>query len=321
MEHTPNNVTVFACGGAGINIVGSLPALKSSALATAKTYAVDTSKSNLRESKFPSENVYLFEGVDGSGKVRAENHTLISKTTKQILQKFKPSPFNIVVSSGGGGSGAVIAGSIVAELLAENTPVIVILIGSTNSLKEIENTEKSFKTFDNLAHTNDCPVIMHYLENSADAPRSKIDGGAHAAIQALLMLFSGLNAEMDTADLRNWVKHAGAAEVFSLQFCPSADAYAKAGTVISVATLATVDQATGLEPSPAYQTVGYMVSRDGAEALPEPLHFTLSGNLIDTCAKNLNNKRVETTKRLNSGPKRDRLVNGNDNVGDNGVVL
>jgi hypothetical protein len=320
MEHIPNDVTIYACGGAGINIVGGMPK-PTPGMANALAYAIDTSKSNLRDSKFSVDHTYLFEGIDGSGKVRAENHSLIAKTTKAILQKFKPNVFNIVVSSGGGGSGGVIAGSIINELLEENLPVISIVIGSTNSQQEVDNTLKTLKTLDNHAHKHNQAVVVHYLENSVDASRKHIDGGAHAAIHALLSLFSGLNAELDTADLRNWIKKAGTPEVFSLQFCPTAASYAKAGTVISVATLARPDHNVALDPSPAYQTVGYITETESAQSLQEPLHFTLAGDLIDTVAKNLDRKKAENEKRLRSAVQRDRLVKDDDKSSDNGVVL
>jgi len=321
MEPKSNKVSIYACGGGGINIVSSLPSTTDASLAEATCYAIDTSKSNLRESKFSADNLYLFDGVDGSGKVRAENHEIIGKNMLQILQKFKPGDFNIVVHSGGGGSGNVIGGSLVAELARQGEQVVVIMIGSTNSQIEVENTHKTLKSYDVIAKRSECPIVVHYLENSATASRKSIDGGAHSAIQALLMLYSGKNSEMDSADLRNWVKHAGANEVFSLQFCPTTDSYARAGNAISVATLALPDQNTALEPSPAYQAVGYLVSPEAAQILPEPLHFTLSGNLIDTSAKNLQAKKLENDKRLKSAVKRDALITSSDNVTENGIVL
>jgi cell division GTPase FtsZ len=182
MELQPNNVTIYASGGAGINIVGSLPQAGDQGLAKAMCYAIDTSKSNLRDSKFSADNLYLFPDVDGSGKVRAENHVLIAKNTKSILQKFKPSAFNIVVSSGGGGSGGVIAGSIVSELMSEDIPVISIVIGSTNSQIEVDNTIKTLKTYDAIAKKYGAPVVVHLLENSLQSSRKMIDAGAHSAI-------------------------------------------------------------------------------------------------------------------------------------------
>lgn len=321
MELQPNNVSIYAAGGAGLNIVAGLSALNASGAAAATAYGIDTSKSNLRESKFSSDNLFLFEGVDGSGKVRAENHQLIAKTAKQILLKFKPGAFNIVIHSGGGGSGGVIGGALVSELLNEGQQVVAIVIGSTNSQIEVENTEKSLKTYDALARKYDCPVVVHYLENSVTASRKVVDGGAAAAIQALLRLYSGLNTEMDSADLRNWIKHAGASEVFSLQFCPTLDAYAKAGNVVSVATLSQPDQNTALDPAPAYQTVGYVADSEGKEAIAEPLHFVLSGNLIDDVARSLHGKKTDNAKRLRAAVRREALVNDDDNVSDNGVVI
>lgn len=321
LNMTPLSVSIFAAGGCGVNIVGGLPNSPSGAKAVASCYAIDTSKSNLRDSKFSADNVYLFDGLDGSGKVRSENHAVIAKNTLQILQKFQPGTFNIVVHSGGGGSGNVIAGSLVAELTRQGEQVVVIMVGSTNSQIEVENTYKTLQSYGVIAERSECPIVVHYLENSSTNGRKAIDGGAHAAIQALLMLFSGLNSEMDSADLRNWIRHAGGNEVFSLQFCPSAEAYSRAGTVTSVATLAKMEHNTALSPAPAYQTVGYASSEEAMEALVEPLHFTLSGNLIDNSAKALTAMKQENDKRFKSAVRRDSLVAQNAKISDDGLVL
>ena len=321
MENMRKQVAIYSCGGCGINIVGSLPAYKSKGQADAQAYAIDTSRSNLHNSAFSADNVYLFEGVDGSGQERAENHALIERTTLQILQKFPPGDFNIVVHSGGGGSGSVIAYNVVKALIEQDRPVVIICVGSTNSQKEVSNTQNTLASYDRLAVRLDKPIVVHYLENSASASRKAIDGGAQSAIQALLMLFSGLNAELDSADIRSWIRNAGAPEVFSLQFCPTTESYARAGTVISVATLARMDQNVGLSPAPAYQAVGYATAEDVIESLTEPLHFVLSGNLIDSSAKALATARQENEKRLKSAVKRDRLPPAGGDQTESGLIL
>lgn len=317
-----NNVSIYACGGCGINIVGSLPDVAAAAgVAKASLYAIDTSRSNLRSSGFNQDNTYLFEGTNGSGKVRGENLSVIVKNAKQILQQFKPGDFNIVVHSGGGGSGGPIGAILVSEMLAEGIPVVAIVVGSTDSHAEVENTIKTLQTYDGLARDVEYPMVVHYLENGGaeGAARKTIDSGAHSAIHALLMLFSGQNDEMDTADVRNWIKRAGAAEVFALQFCPTQEAYDKAGTVLSVATLATRDHNTSLRPSPAYQAVGYVVDDVVAAGLKQALHYALSGNLVDDCVKALKKRHSENEKRLASVVRRDDL--GGCAYRVNGIVI
>lgn len=323
MQRKPNNVSIYACGGAGINIVGSLEVVASDAIASASSYAIDTSLSNLAGSKFDTDHTFLVEGdgIDGSGQERAENHPIITRNTPAMLQRFKPGVFNILVHSGGGGSGSIIAGSIANELLKANEQFVVIVIGSKNTLKELSNTEKTLKSYDNLARTHSRPIAVCYLENSADAGRLTINGAAHASLHALLMLFSGLNRELDTADLRNWIKNAGASEIFALHFCPTLEAYQQAGNVISVATLARDDHNPALVPAPAYQTVGLVNSDAGRQAVTTPLHFTLSSNLIESAARSLRSQGADDAKRLGAIAKRDSLITGSDHVTDNGLVL
>lgn len=318
-----NIVTVYSCGGCGANILKKMPTVSGEGMAKMVPYYIDTSLSNLRSAQVPAESVFLFEGLDGSGKVRAENHEVIAKSTLKILQTFKPGNFSIVLHSASGGSGAVIGASLVSELKKRGDQVVVIVIGSTGSEIEIENTLKSLKTYDMIAYKNESPVVTHYLENSTTSGRQKIDGAATTAILALLALFSGLNDELDTADLRNWMKHTKLGnELVSLHFCTSAADYAAAGTVVTVATLAKPEHNTNVSPVPAYQTVGYVTNADANAFLgSEPLHFTISSDLITPTAKGLTSKLKEVAAHLSSTVRRESLVNRNDTQTDSGLIL
>lgn len=316
-------VAVYACGGAATNILKKLPVEPGEGMAELKRYFIDTSNSNMRNSNINAEEVFLFEGVDGSGKVRSENHDLISKNTLKILQDFKPTTFSVVTHSASGGSGAIIGGSLVAELKKRGEQVVVILIGSTNSQIEIENTLKTLKSYDAIADKSNSPVVVHYLENSAEHSRSSIDSAATRALFALLALFSGENDELDTADLRNWMKHSKLRnELVSLHFCMSDEAYQAAGTVVTVATLAKHDSNTALSPLPAYQAVGFVAGLGDSSFIgDEPIHFTISSDLITTSAKALNAKLKESDARLNSSVRRESLVDRHDNQTDSGIIL
>ena len=120
-EEKRTNTVVFSCGGAGINIGRQAAAVS------------NEFSEHLRKPGINRDKVFLFEGIDGSGKVRAENHKAIGKSVLKILEQFKPGKFNIIVNSASGGSGSIIGHSILAELKKRGEQVVMILIGSTAS--------------------------------------------------------------------------------------------------------------------------------------------------------------------------------------------
>ena len=318
-----NKVSIYGVGGLGINILKALPEELSIGYAEIVPYYIDTSDSNMRNAKTTPENTYLFTGIDGSGKARSENHEVIAKNTLAILQQCKPEAFSIVIHSASGGSGSVISAGLVSELKKRGEQVVVIMVGSTSCQDEIDNNIKALKTYDLLAVRNKSPITVHYLENSATISRKTIDQNASMAVLALLALFSGDNDELDTADLRNWLKHTKLGnELVSLQFCYSEEGYRDAGTVISVATLARHGSATDLFPLPAYQAVGFLTEHADVDFIEDkPLHFTISSDLITMASKALNTKLKEADTYLSSTIARESLVSKDDTVTDNGIVI
>jgi len=105
IEDTQGEIRLYCCGGAGINIGSHFEGGQAGEPGYAKTQLtyVDTSKSNLARSGLSRDSIYLLEGVDGSGKVRTENHAEIGRNVRNIIQQFKPGFFNIVLFSGAGG--------------------------------------------------------------------------------------------------------------------------------------------------------------------------------------------------------------------------
>mgnify|MGYP001176795926 CR=1 FL=1 len=94
---------VYGCGGAGINITSFFngAGIESGCAEVFPAY-VDTSRSNLRP-EFNEDDVFILENVDGSGKVRRENHEEIANVTRQILLQIPPKDFNVVIFSASGG--------------------------------------------------------------------------------------------------------------------------------------------------------------------------------------------------------------------------
>lgn len=96
-------ITLFGCGGAGINQVAFFNnADQEPNCANIHTGYVDASHSNMRDD-FNKDDIFLLDNVDGSGKVRKENHQEIANVVKQILLQIQPGDLNVVVFSASGG--------------------------------------------------------------------------------------------------------------------------------------------------------------------------------------------------------------------------
>lgn len=325
------NVCVYAAGGCGVNIVKQFGAARALAESAPKaggfhswfeTVYIDTSNSNMRTASLDQEKVFLFDGIDGSGGERAENHAIISQSIPAILQRFKPHTFNIVVNSASGGSGAIIGGAITAELMKRGENVISIVVGSTDSLKQIDNTIKALKSFDGIAGKVGRPAVVHYLENSNETPRGATDTSAIAALGVLIALFSGQNDELDTADLRNWLTHSSMRpELVTLSFVQSLEGYQACGNVGTVATLALPTSNSSLTPVPAYHTVGFITDEEVAKSIATPLHYVISKNRIEPISKRLADKRKEVDDHLKSAVARKSLISDTDTIADDGQCI
>lgn len=258
------NINVYAAGGAGINITKYFETYRGRSepgLTGVNPIYLDTSRSNLVDS-LPDDNIYTIEGLDGSGKVRKENVEKIAEHVLDILLKHPANDLNIVISSGGGGSGSVIAPSLVSELLSRDVPVIVIMIGSTDSKIELVNTIRTIKSYESVAQMCKVPVVSMYFENSISTPRKSVDADIHKAITLLGALFSGKNREMDSSDLRNWLKYTKVTSyeprLSNMEFFLGQVKLGKGESAISVATLATDDGSTSAGIPVDYQTVGHI---------------------------------------------------------------
>lgn len=325
------NVMVYAAGGAGTNVAAKLLQYidhNDPGFAGLNICFADTSDSNLSKD-IPEDKCYIIEGLDGSGKVRAENHKEISKRTRDILQKFKPSDLNIVLSSAAGGSGSVIAPSLVGELLAKNCPVIVISIGSVQTRLEIENTLKTLKSYEAIAKMRSAPVVLAYLQNDSKTSRTQVDATIDYLITSLCGLFSGQNRELDSKDLANWLRFDRVTSfpigLTSLTIVRGEDNQTT-GHVITVATIVEGEENSEYvgrdKIVPEYQCVGYSpIPKDKKGKDSGPTHFVVTqGELLGFT------KKLEQTLQQFSDAREARvdivsILSSDDEVTSDGMVL
>lgn len=285
-------MTLYGAGGCGINLVSRFNQFKSpdsSNFAPIRAVFMDTSQSNVLPI-LDRESLYLFEGLDGSGKKRDTNYQTISERSKELLHRFKPSDVNVVVHSASGGSGSVIGPVLVSELLSRKVPTIVIMVGSTDSRIEQQNTLKTLQSYEMISQKRGTPVIAVYQENSEEIPRHEVDQRVQTVIMLLSTFYSGKNRELDSSDLRNFLNYHEVTtfkpKLSYLDFFSKDIVLGRDEAVVSAVTL-TDDQTPSILGLPVeYQAVGFLnqYSSDKANDVMKfslPIHAAvISGKFI-----------------------------------------
>lgn len=312
VQSTPKGIArIYACGGTSINIMGLIDGIQINPdlLAKFEIVLIDTSNSNITSRSSNVESYMLnLGGVDGGGKDRAENEALIREHTKPILKKHPPGDINIVLSTGSGSSGSVAATSLTNELLQRGECVVVLLIGTTGSRREALNSVETLKNYEQIAKARQSPVIMHYLQNSAQMPRSEVNSQMISTISYLSILFSRRNTGMDTKDLVNWLyftrpevtKGGLTPQLYSLvvllrelgqqgqaQFLKDIDGL---GNILSVATLAKPGNPTELPEDimPEYHTEGFVAEiKDSKTFTEKSADFLIVDGLVASHVESL----------------------------------
>jgi hypothetical protein len=321
-------VLVYALGGCGTNIGSLLEKHRNQsevAFAEIEIVYIDTSKSNIHKG-IDAKHCYMLEGLDGSGKIRKENHEEINNHIKSILQHFKPANLNIVLSSAGGGSGAIFAPLIMRELLSSGAAAIALTVGSADTRLDAENTLKTIKSYESIAKMVDAPVIMSYVQNGQNVSRADADSALFDTVMSLAILFSRENRELDTKDLSNWLRFNKATtfpvQLASLTLVENKTTLKDLGNIISVATLAKDGMSTALIELPEYQCVGYFPEGTSTNITEKaPLHFVISDGVIPVVAKDLQKILSNLEAQQEARLKTPSLVTGKDKQESSGVIL
>jgi cell division GTPase FtsZ len=321
-------IRVYSVGGAGMNLGSLLEKHRNQtevAFGEIEINYIDTSKSNLR-SNIDQSHCYLIDGLDGSGKIRSENHEEINDRIRAILQQFKPADLNIILGSAAGGSGSVIGPLLTRELLAQEVPVIVLNVGSADTRIDAENTLKTIKSYESVARLSNAPVVMYYVQNSQTTPRLEADNLMFNMVLSLAVLFSRENREMDSRDLFNWLRFNRVTtfpvQLASVSLVEDKESMSEIGNIISVATLAREGMNTALSEKPEYQCVGFLPENADDPVLSKaPLHFVISDGIFNSVHSHLTSILKELEEKQQARLKHTNLLNDKDKPHDNGLVL
>lgn len=319
IEETPRGkISLYGAGGAGINLVSSWNDAHNdhaTGQALLQVSYVDTSKSNLPTSVNP-ETVYVLDGVDGSGKIRSENHVEISRNIRSVLQKHAPGDLSVVVFSASGGSGSVFGPLLMAELISTGNPVVGVVVGSEESKITTENTLKTLKTLEHIAQSKGVPVVISYHHNKAGTKRSDNDKAARRVMATLSVLASRRNTALDTKDIANWLEYTRVAPAIKPQLSllhvyDQIDDVQNATRPISIAALLKDPDEPTFDVPCEYETTGYPKNwPDGFNQL----FFVINVDGVPVVEKMVKDRLEGLEKASASRVTRDSMVDGKDNI-------
>jgi hypothetical protein len=328
-----DEIAIYGTGGAGIGITKYFEADRAKRIpgyASLHPVYLDTSKASTFG--VPEQHFYHLEKepgetADGSGGVRSEHGSTIIEYTREILQRFKPKKWNIVVHSTTGGSGSVMGPSIVSELLAMGQNVIVFTVGGDDTLNYIKNTISVLSGYGSMAELRERPVVLRYLQNGLDGTIEDVDRKIQLDISCLAVLLSGQNKNLDSRDIANVLD-------FSRKGVTSygpqvAVLHIQQGkleigdrSIISLATLNDSLNNTRVSQPVEFQRVGVpMYVNEEQKDLKFPLHYAITDGFVDIVMRNLRKQRDEFALKADSRVVRNKLTTGKEKVAANGLVF
>lgn len=315
-------MTVYGCGGCGINIIHNYLASKESVVGVADivNYGIDTSLANVPASADMS-NYFILPDSDGSGAIRKKNYEAVTQVIKQIPVKFKPGDLSVVVFSAGGGSGSVIGPLLMRELLTMGKQAIAIVVGSSDSLLAATNTLNTISSMDAISRKIQIPLILSFECNFPGKPLQDVDGNIATTLQRLSVLISREHHKLDTQDIATWAHYERYTDIqpqLTLLEVVSSVAMAKeVPSPISIASIVKGDTTIG-EIGADYQTTGYFRDDFGIPTLDE-VHYLTSIDDLKALHSELSSRISDLKERQASRPKTSAFSTSDSD--DSGMIL
>lgn len=316
---TRKKVSIYSCGGAGIEIGRLLKASiarsgQRDQLALHDIYFIDSSDSNAQSGS--PETTYLIPGMDGAGKDREIIKKIAMREAPNILQRFPPSDINIMISSSSGASGAVIRTALTEKIWAEGKEVSIFSIGSSESRKACENVLADLKTLNGIARVSNRVSVLSFEDNGAKTQNPEVDEAVIQGVTAMLDLYSG-HRGLDTKDVEQWLNLGSSAklapQLVLMDIDTSYDNASKRKYPVAVAMLyGNEDEAR--KPIPAdYVTEGWRKEGDPNDSLFFSIHTDGLNELVEHVEADISAfiKKAATRDSLN----KNHLDSGTDDNG------
>lgn len=203
-ENAGLKVSLFACGGAGINIATRLLADAQNRVSRSIESFVcyDASVAN-RVGGY--KHVILASG-EGGGSMRDENSDEIYRSINNITESdFPIGDVTIVCFSLSGGTGSVAGPLIISEIRRRGGIAIAAVVGDSSSMNTAENTEDTVSTLVNITESGEIYLPTILVSNETESGRSSADLKLIAQMRSLITILTSPTYEIDRNDRRHWL--------------------------------------------------------------------------------------------------------------------
>lgn len=317
---------IYACGGGAIDITAAQSAIVDTlGFSDVIMSRVDTSYSNITPN-MPADSVYVLDGADGSGSERRHNYKPIMKAMGQILAKFQPGDYNIVLFTTSGGSGSVIGPLIVSELLSRKLPVVALVVNTCGSKTEIDNSIDTTKSLSGIV--NNVKLPLAFSEVTVDVNKS-FDMAARevrGTISMLLSLFDSNNVGLDSRDITNFLQYTnirgGVPSLVHLDVFTDETISEIAGQhPQSMASLYKDENRGVTGVIPVHYTQGSRDKEITDERMRVTTHFVLREDPVSDMYKSLSKLQEQIALADRAKSPSFNLLDDDDNADSNGMVI
>lgn len=311
-----NKIIVHACGGTGIKVADKVVnnvATLGDGFSDIVIRYVDTSKADISKIEHDPKAFWHIKSAEfgkdtlsGSGSERRHASKEISGDIKNYLNHFSihehgTGEYHLVIFSASGGSGGVIGSLIIKSLLAENMPVVSIVVGdSSNGLSAI-NTLNTLAGLNNIANKAKKPLNIMYVNNKDFADNGILSGIENAnkaifsSLSVLSLFLSGDNEALDNQDLLNIIDQSNYKTINIQPGLYALSTFSGKATLPqgAIPTVARTLTSAGISPDVGIQLLHHksgIVRSENANKIfgkQYPLHLISSANLFGVESMNL----------------------------------
>lgn len=310
--HIPTRI--YYCGGFGFNIGSKVGATFPGAC------FLDSSDANLKDKSIPAERLYLIPGTDGAGGDQAFMMPHARNHAGEMIQRFEPAEFNIVVVGAGGGSGATIAIWVIRKLLEAGYPTAVVVVTGSDTTRRLRNTLNVIKNLEAISLATNLPVITAFTDNQSERAT---DDEVVFQIDSLVALTDQQNARLDTRDIENFVQYnkvtSALPQLSRLYIATSRQEAQAVLEPISIASLYNDQDKYVPFGTAMVGTVGFPTS--DAKMDHDQLHFVINTIGIQTLMDQLEEERVKLNTVQSGYRQRRAIISVDDNLTDDGFSV
>jgi len=220
-------ITLVGCGGAGINIsIKAYEQLRNlgDGYSEVDIELIDTSDKTIQAySEYKDKFTRIISSkltgktIDGAGGERKSLDLLkeVTGNIKNYLDKRnfenESNNYYVIIASASGGSGSMISPVLTSLLLARDYNVIVVNVGDSSNILNLNNTIATLTSFQSVAIKNKAALSMIYYNNTVDnnttpANEEYVNGKIFSMLSIISLYCGGMITNLDHIDMNNFFR-------------------------------------------------------------------------------------------------------------------